>query len=56
MVWGKVFDKMSEREIAAFVPTHFKNLEKYQESHVRDIARRFGDRVDSWDVVRSEAK
>ena len=53
--WGKVFDKMSEEEIVALVPTYFKNLEKYYESHVRDITRRFGDRVDSWDVVNESA-
>ena len=55
VAWGKVFDKMSEDEIAALVPTYFKNLEKHYEIHVRDVARRFGDRVDSWDVVNESA-
>ena len=55
VAWGKVFDKMSEDEIAALVPTYFKNLEKTYENHVRDIAGKFGDRVDSWDVVNESA-
>ena len=53
--WGKVFGKMSEEQIAALVPTYFKNLEKTYENHVREIAGRFGDRVDSWDVVNESA-
>ena len=55
VAWGKVFDKLSEEEIVALAPTYFKNLEKFYKNHVRDVARRFGDRVDSWDVVNESA-
>ena len=53
--WKKVFDKLSEDEVAALVPKFLKNLEGKYEAHVREIAERFGSRVDSWDVVNESA-
>ena len=53
--WKKVYGKLTEEEVAALVPTFIKNLETKYESHVRDIAKRFGSRVDSWDVVNESS-
>ena len=53
--WKKVYDKLSEDEIAALVPTYIKALEEFNERRIRLIAERYGSRVDSWDVVNESA-
>ena len=53
--WKKVYDQLSEAEIAEIVPTYVANCAKFYEKRIRDIAERYGDRVDSWDVVNESA-
>ena len=53
--WQKIFKMMSEEEIAAVVPTFLKNYEYFYEKRIREIAERYGSRVDSWDVVNESA-
>ena len=53
--WNKVYKMLSEEEIAALVPTYIKAYTYFQEKRIRDIAERYGSRVDSWDVVNESA-
>ena len=53
--WKKIFDQLSEEEIAKIVPTFVKNYEFFYEKRIRDIGERYGSRVDSWDVVNESA-
>ncbi|MCQ2388761.1 MAG: endo-1,4-beta-xylanase [Kiritimatiellae bacterium] len=53
--WKKVFDLLSEEEIAATVPTFVKAYNDFYEKRIKDIAERYGSRVDSWDVVNESA-
>ena len=53
--WKRIYDQLSEEEIAAIVPTYVANCAKFYEKRIRDIAARYGDRVDSWDVVNESA-
>ena len=53
--WGKIYKMLSEDEIAAIVPTFIKNYNAFYEKRIRDIAERYGTRVDSWDVVNESA-
>ena len=53
--WKKVYEKFSEDEIAALVPTYIKALEEFYERRIRLIGERYGSRVDSWDVVNESA-
>ena len=53
--WNKVYKMLSEEEIAAIVPTYIKAYNHFLEKRIRDIAERYGSRVDSWDVVNESA-
>jgi len=53
--WKKVYERLSEDEIVALVPTYIKALEEFYERRVREIGERYGSRVDSWDVVNESA-
>ena len=53
--WKKVFEKLSEEEIAKLVPSFLKAQEFFYEKRIKDIAARYGSRVDSWDVVNESA-
>ena len=53
--WQRIFEQLSEEEIAAIVPTYVANCAKFYEKRIRDIAERYGSRVDSWDVVNESA-
>ena len=53
--WKKVFEKLSEEEIAKLVPSFLKAQESFYEKRIKDIAARYGSRVDSWDVVNESA-
>ena len=53
--WKKVYEKLSEEEIAALVPTYIKAIDDFYERRVRLIGERYGSRVDSWDVVNESA-
>lgn len=53
--WKKIYERLSEEEIAALVPTYIKALETFYERRIREIGERYGSRVDSWDVVNESA-
>ena len=53
--WKKIYEKLSEDEIAALVPTYVKALDSFYERRIREIGERYGSRVDSWDVVNESA-
>ena len=53
--WKKVFDILSEEELAKIVPSYVKAYTDFYEKRIRDIAERYGSRVDSWDVVNESA-
>ena len=53
--WKKIYAKLTDKEIAALVPTYIKAQAEFYERRIRDIAVRYGSRVDSWDVVNESA-
>ena len=53
--WQEVFAKFPEEEIVKLAPTFFKMQSAFYEKRIRDIAARYGSRVDSWDVVNESA-
>ncbi len=53
--WKKVHKKLSQEEVAKLVPTYLKNYSMLVEKRIREIAERYGERVDSWDVVNESA-
>ena len=54
--WARAYGKLSADEIAALVPTYVKAIETMTERRIKEIAERYGDRVDSWDVVNESAR
>ncbi len=48
--WAKVFERLSEEEVAKLCPTFFANQNRFTFERVRQIAQRYGTRVQSWDV------
>ena len=53
--WKNVYERLSDDEIAKLIPTFLKAQEEFYEKRIRDIAARYGSRVDSWDVVNESA-
>lgn len=53
--WAKIYKKLSEKEIAALVPTFVKAQKEFSLKRIREIGERYGSRVDSWDVVNESA-
>ncbi len=53
--WAQVFKKLSPDEVAALTPTFFAKLNEFTESRIAEIAKRYGTRIDSWDVVNESA-
>ena len=53
--WHKVFERLTEEEVAKTVPSFIANYDRFYEKRIRDIAERYGSRVDSWDVVNESA-
>ena len=53
--WKKVYQRLSEDEIAALVPTYLKAIDTFYENRIRAIGERYSSRVDSWDVVNESA-
>ena len=53
--WKKVYERLSDGEIARLVPTFLKAQEEFYQKRIRDIGARYGSRVDSWDVVNESA-
>ena len=53
--WKRIFEKLSEDEVAALCPTYFANLDRFTFERVRQIAAKYGTRVDSWDVCNESS-
>ncbi len=53
--WAEVYKQLSADEIARLVPTFVKAQNDFMARRIRDIAARYGSRVDSWDVVNESA-
>lgn len=53
--WDRIFAKLPAAEIAKLCPTFLKAQNEFYEKRIRDIAARYGSRVDSWDVVNESA-
>ena len=53
--WRKVFEKLTDEEIAKLIPSYLKAMEFFYEKRIKEIGERYGSRVDSWDVVNESA-
>ena len=53
--WAKIFKKLSEEEVAKLCPVYFANLNRLTFERVREIAAKYGERVDSWDVCNESS-
>ena len=53
--WKRIYERLSDEEIAKLIPTFLKAQEEFYERRIREIAVRYGGRVDSWDVVNESA-
>ena len=53
--WKEIFSRLSPDEVAALCPTYFANLNRFTFARVRQIAARYGSRVDSWDVCNESS-
>ncbi len=53
--WNRVFKKLSPERIAQLTPTFFARLNEFTERRIVQIAQRYGDRVDSWDVANESS-
>ena len=53
--WDQIYKKLTGEQIASLVPTFLKAQNECYERRVRDIGRRYGARVHSWDVVNESA-
>lgn len=53
--WKRIFAKLSEDEVAGICPTYFANLNRFTFDRVRQIAAKYGTRVDSWDVCNESS-
>ena len=54
--WQRIFERLSEDEVARLCPTYFENLNHFTFGRIRKIAERYGTRVDSWDVCNESAE
>ena len=53
--WKCVFERISEDEVAKLCPTFFANMNRFTFERVRQIAAKYGTRVDSWDVCNESS-
>ena len=53
--WRKIFSRLSPDKVAALCPTYFESLNRFTFARVRQIAARYGSRVDSWDVCNESS-
>ena len=53
--WKKVYERLSDEEIAKLIPTFLATQERMYEERIRKIGERYGSRVDSWDIVNESA-
>ena len=54
--WTAAYGKLGEDGIARLAPTYLAAVSELGERRIRQIAERFGDSVDSWDVVNESAR
>ena len=54
--WKTAYGKLGEEGIARLAPSYIAALSEHNERRIREIAARFGSRVDSWDVVNESAR
>ena len=52
----KEYQDMSVGQLEEAFPQLAENYQKYFDSHIRDIAEYYGDKVESWDVVNESAQ
>ncbi len=53
--WAKIFKKRTPEQVAKLAPTFFSKLNEFTESRIVEIAKRYGTRIDSWDVVNESS-
>ena len=53
--WKQIFEKLSEDEVARLCPTYFAKLNEFTFKRVEQIARKYGTRVQSWDVCNESS-
>ena len=53
--WRQIFEKLSEDEVARLCPTYFAKLNEFTFKRVEQIARKYGTRVQSWDVCNESS-
>ena len=53
--WSNAYKSFSEAEIAAMAPTFVRRMPEIFRKRVFDVARDFGEVVDSWDVVNESS-
>ena len=53
--WQKIYAKLTEEQIAEIIPSFVKAQNFFYEKRIKEIAERYGTRVDSWDVVNESA-
>ena len=53
--WKRICDDLTEEEIAARAPVFTRRMREMFRSRVKGVAERFGDVVDSWDVVNESS-
>ncbi len=53
--WAKIYKRLTAQQIAALVPTYVKAQKDFYERRIAEIGKRYGSRVDSWDVVNESA-
>lgn len=54
--WRRVYNDLSEEEIAARAPEYVRNQKRLFRERIAGVAARFGDLVDSWDVVNESSE
>lgn len=54
--WRRLYETMSEREIAARAPAFVAKMKEFFSKRVRDVAGDFGEVADSWDVVNESVR
>ncbi len=53
--WHQIFRKLTPEQVARLTPTFFAKFNEFTDQRAIQIARRYGDRVDSFDVVNESA-
>ncbi len=49
--WRRIHKKLTPEQVAQLVPTYLKNFNDHTFTRARQIAERYGNVVDSWDIV-----